>query len=166
MNSRLLGLQSRALGQTWRRARHHLGHRCTRISQIDRKDRHSVQISYLCLSCSLWLILGRRERFELSKRVWKTRMFPATSSPRFSSSDLGAPGGIRTHNLDVRSVAPIQLSFGSSLLPTAPASCLLLLVREDRIELSPRVSRTRMLALHHARKRSQNRNAVASGPVN
>src|SRR6185503_12494833 len=26
--------------------------------------------------------LERKERFELSKRVWKTRMFPATSLPR------------------------------------------------------------------------------------
>ena len=66
--------------------------------------------------------------------------------------DLGAPGGIRTHNLDVRSVAPIQLSFGSSLLPTPPARACCRVVREDRIELSPRVSRTRMLALHHARE--------------
>jgi hypothetical protein len=71
--------------------------------------------------------------------------------PACSSFD-GAPGGIRTHNLDVRSVAPIQLSFGSSLLRAAPARACCLLVREDRIELSPRVSRTRMLALHHARK--------------
>ena len=73
--------------------------------------------------------------------------------PACSSFD-GAPGGIRTHNLDVRSVAPIQLSFGSSLLRAASARACCLLVREDRIELSPRVSRTRMLALHHARKRS------------
>ncbi len=31
-----------------------------------------------CLSYSL----ERKERFELSRRVWKTRMFPATSLPQ------------------------------------------------------------------------------------
>ena len=40
------------------------------------------------------LSLERKERFELSKRVWKTRMFPATSLPQgisnceFRNSDL------------------------------------------------------------------------------
>jgi hypothetical protein len=28
------------------------------------------------------IFLERKERFELSKQVWKTRMFPATSLPR------------------------------------------------------------------------------------
>src|SRR5262245_15553803 len=35
--------------------------------------------------CSLLFALGsleRKERFELSNRVWKTRMFPATSLPQ------------------------------------------------------------------------------------
>src|SRR5690242_12621039 len=39
-----------------------------------------------------------------------------------------------------------QLAIGNRKSPLS-------LVREDRIELSPRVSRTRMLALHHARKK-------------
>ncbi len=41
------------------------------------------------------------------------------------------------------------------------------MVREDRIELSPRVSRTRMLALHHARKKKSEpkRGSVGSGQL-
>ena len=31
--------------------------------------------------------LERKERFELSNRVWKTRMFPATSLPLFLECD-------------------------------------------------------------------------------
>ena len=148
--------------------------------------------------------MERKERFELSKRVWKTRMFPATSLPH----EVGTPGRIRTHNLDVRSVALIQLSYRSimnfglrisdcgfenrgeqpvmidfrlrfksairnskseiwggasyrirtgvsalatpCLEPTGPTMQRNFgLVGEDRIELSPRVPRTRMLALHH-----------------
>ena len=53
--------------------------------------------------------LERKERFELSKRVWKTRMFPATSLPQ----EIGTPGRIRTRNLDVRSVALFQLRYRS-----------------------------------------------------
>src|SRR6266404_2177295 len=53
--------------------------------------------------------LERKERFELSKRVWKTRMFPATSLPR----RFGTPGRTRTRSLDLRSVALFQLSYRS-----------------------------------------------------
>src|SRR6188474_2466429 len=49
--------------------------------------------------------LERKERFELSNRVWKTRMFPATSLPRVIAAhrqlesaigNVGTPGRIRT----------------------------------------------------------------------
>ena len=57
--------------------------------------------------------LEREERFELSKRVWKTRMFPATSLPQdiadFRLEMFGTPGRARTCNLDVRSVALFQI---------------------------------------------------------
>ena len=40
--------------------------------------------------------LERKERFELSSRVWKTRMFPATSLPRGDASqgDPRPVGGV------------------------------------------------------------------------
>jgi hypothetical protein len=77
--------------------------------------------------------LERKERFELSRRVWKTRMFPATSLPQKNCENaelrdcgiwcdeirnsaisqlhnlyFGAPGRIRTHTDDVRSVGLFQ----------------------------------------------------------
>ena len=67
-----------------------------------KSSKHKVQSTDLCY-------LERKERFELSKRVWKTRMFPATSLPQ----KLGTPGRTRTRNLDVRSVALFQLSYRS-----------------------------------------------------
>ena len=108
--------------------------------------------------------LERKERFELSKRVWKTHMLPATSLPR----RFGTPGRTRTRNLDVRSVALFQLSyrskkhcrllicdcrFDSALKDQSEIGnwnlAMNVVVGEDRVELSPRVPRTRMLALHH-----------------
>ena len=40
--------------------------------------------------------LEREERFELSKRIWKTRMFPATSLPQ-NILTIGALDRSRTH---------------------------------------------------------------------
>ena len=67
--------------------------------------------------------LERKERFELSSRVWKTRMFPATSLPRMRRPGgprfdcgvrtFGAPGRTWTRSLDVRSVALFHLSYRS-----------------------------------------------------
>jgi hypothetical protein len=84
----------------------------------------------------------------------------------FRSSNCGTPGRIRTRSLDVRSVALFQLSYRSvrelehrsgfepvsqrwqrRVLNHLDQRCSL--VGEDRVELSPRVPRTRMLALHH-----------------
>ena len=39
---------------------------------------------HLCLSVVSFL--ERKERFELSNRVWKTRMFPATSLPQVAQA--------------------------------------------------------------------------------
>ena len=85
------------------------------IRQKAQRTKHKVQSADLCY-------LERKERFELSKRVWKTRMFPATSLPRVIAAhrqlesaigNVGTPGRIRTRNLDVRSVALFQLSYRS-----------------------------------------------------
>ena len=48
---------------------------------------------------NLWLAssLERKERFELSSRVWKTRMFPATSLPRKSFATKKHKKRLRTH---------------------------------------------------------------------
>ena len=83
-----------------------------------------------------------------------------------SVRESGTPGRIRTRNLDVRSVALFQLSYRSKKIFGAPyrirtgvsalaTPCLgptgptMRMVGEDRVELSPRVPKTRMLALHH-----------------
>src|SRR6185369_261678 len=73
--------------------------------------------------------LERKERFELSTRVWKTRMFPATSLPRMSCHKKAQKEKV------LLLLRLLWLGF--------------FMVGEDRIELSPRVPRTRMLALHH-----------------
>jgi hypothetical protein len=194
----ILELQSSALA-AWRRALILYFVFCASFFEVftseardykHQRTKHKVPSTALCY-------LERKERFELSKRVWKTRMFPATSLPR----KPGTPGRIRTCNLDVRSVAPFQLSYRSvkeigasyrirtgvsalatpCLEPTGPTMHERVhslkskvqgqfsdpdfrlwtldvglwtyeLVGEDRIELSPRVPRTRMLALHHTPK--------------
>lgn len=111
--------------------------------------------------------LERKERFELSNRVWKTRMFPTTSLPQM----FGTPGRTRTRNLDVRSVALFQLSHRSKMtlvhrtgfepmsqrwqrrvLNQLDQRCKCEMVGMDRVELSPRVPKTRMLTLHHTPK--------------
>ena len=142
------------------------------IRQKAQRTKHKVQSADLCY-------LERKERFELSKRVWKTRMFPATSLPRVIAAhrqlesaigNVGTPGRIRTRNLDVRSVALFQLSYrskefghgasyrirtGVSALATpclGPTGPTMQVVGVDRVELSPRVPKTRMLALHHTPK--------------
>lgn len=90
---------------------------------------------------------------------------------RLSECKFGTPGRIRTRSIDVRSVVLFQLSYRSlrnswctvpdsnrclsvgnaASLPTGP-TVPGEMVGEDRIELSPRVPKTRMLALHHTPK--------------
>ena len=87
-------------------------------------------------------------------------------------SKVGTPGRTRTCNLDVRSVALFQLSYrsggiadfrllianlfrGNGPIGNRKSAFGNGLVGEDRIELSPRVPKTRMLALHHTPKEKE-----------
>ena len=76
-------LQSGALA-AWRRALS-ISRGLTRI-RTDKKNNYlsveSVLIRVYLRPSAADLVLERKERFELSNRVWKTRMFPATSLPR------------------------------------------------------------------------------------
>ena len=106
--------------------------------------------------------MERKERFELSKRVWKTRMLPATSLPRrawnsWQDSNL-QPRRSKRCALPIelqerkRIGASYRTRTGVSALATPclePTGPTMRMVGEDRVELSPRVPRTRMLALHH-----------------
>ena len=65
-------LQSGALA-AWRRVLSRTDIPVCPVCSVERKDRRQECPSY---------DLERKERFELSKRVWKTHMFPATSLPR------------------------------------------------------------------------------------
>src|SRR5262245_27558760 len=66
-----------------------------RTQELERAVRFELTINGFAVQCVEHLgdarleiadlrfqFVERRERFELSRRVWKTRMFPATSPPR------------------------------------------------------------------------------------
>src|SRR5215831_7457975 len=73
------------------------------------------------------LVLERKERFELSSRVWKTRMFPATSLPHLWSApadsrlvgtttpalDLGVRTKIRSTELNPKRRRAAALQIGT-----------------------------------------------------
>ena len=65
-------------------------HGFTQIRKAINKNRWSLNPNLVLFlirvyprSSAVALRLERKERFELSRRVWKTRMFPATSLPHF-----------------------------------------------------------------------------------
>ena len=99
--------------------------------------------------------LVRKKRFELSRRVWKTRMFPATSLPRGTRvrATRAFCGGVRTvyNKMEHRTgFEPVSQHWQRRVLNQLDQRCEM--VGEDRVELSPRVPRTRMLTLHHTPK--------------
>ena len=122
------------------------------------------RLSHLATRADLFLSVERKERFELSSRVWKTRMFPATSLPLVSergSSTLYSsftpylgPRPYQGHS-PISFFYPVRRGKAPPHIPAAEpqrhefGTPEKLMVGEDRIELSPRVPKTRMLALHH-----------------
>jgi hypothetical protein len=87
---------------------------------VTRLARDHIKALSTKLKAQLLYDLERKERFELSIRVWKTRGFPATDTSALGFAmancqlgNVGTPGRIRTCNLDVRSVARFQLRYRS-----------------------------------------------------
>src|SRR6266550_7280047 len=83
------------------------------------------------------LLLERKERFELSKRVWKTRMFPATSLPReiWNSWQDSNP----QHRRSKRRTLPIELQEREEF---RISDCEL---RRENCEFQFRISNSRIL---------------------
>lgn len=79
----ILELQSSALA-AWRRALILYFVFCASLFEVftsEARDHKHQRTKHKVQSTALYG-LERKERFELSKRVWKTRMFPATSLPQ------------------------------------------------------------------------------------
>jgi hypothetical protein len=82
----ITGFAVQCLWPAWRRAREVGPQMNTDLLRSEKAIRYQTVFLSVLICVHLWLIfLERKERFELSSRVWKTRMFPATSHPQIIS---------------------------------------------------------------------------------